>query len=308
VSAMFKHLLVPLDGSRLAEAALPAANYLAGTLDARVTLLHVIERGAPQEIHGERHLTVPEEARKYLAETASRAFPSGVRVEAHVHTNEVDNVALSITEHSRELGSDLIVMCTHGRGGLRGFIFGRIAQQVARLGSTPVLLVRPETSGAREWLTCRRILVTLDGNPAHEDGLRVGSELARICGEELWLIMAVHTVATLSGQEAATAKMLPRATHALLDLAEKDAVDYLNRHASGLEVEGLKVEAEVRRGDPVTVIVNTAEAMKADLIVLATHGKTGMDAFWSGSVTPNVASRSDIPLLLVPVHEKEAES
>ena len=59
---MLKHLLVPLDGSRLAEAALPAASFVAGRLGARVTLLHVIERDAPQEIHGERQLSEPEEA------------------------------------------------------------------------------------------------------------------------------------------------------------------------------------------------------------------------------------------------------
>ena len=61
---MFKHLLVPLDGSPLAEAALPAAAYLAQKLGASVTLLHVIEQDAPQEIHGERHLTDPDEAQR----------------------------------------------------------------------------------------------------------------------------------------------------------------------------------------------------------------------------------------------------
>jgi nucleotide-binding universal stress UspA family protein len=71
-----------------------------------------------------------------------------------------------------------------------------------------------------------------------------------------------------------------------------------------LQAEGIKATADVRRGDPAMVIIDAAEQTRADLIVLATHGKTGMNAFWSGSATPNVTSRSVIPLLLVPVRSK----
>ncbi len=302
---MFKQLLVPLDGSRLAEAAFPAAVSLAETLGARVTLFHVMERGAPQEIHGERHLTSAEEARAYLDEAAARAFPAGVAVERHVHMSEVDDVARSIVEHALELGSDLIVMCTHGRGGLRGFMFGRIAQQAVGLGLTPVLLVPPAASGAPAAFSCRRMLVTLDGNPEHEEGLTVAEGLAKVCGAGLHLVMAVHTIDTLSGEQAAAAKMLPGTAKAMLDLAEKDAEEYLRRHVVALEAEGLAASAEVRRGDPPAVIVGAAERAEADLIVLATHGKAGLDAFWSGSATPNVTSRSAVPLMLVPVRSPE---
>jgi len=302
---MFKHLLVPLDGSHLAEAALPAAIYFARALKARVSLLHVIERDAPQEIHGERHLTNTDDARKYLDEVAERAFPPELRVERHVHGNEVDNVAESIAEHERELGSDLIVMCTHGRGGLRDIISGRIAQQVVGLGTTPILLIPPSMSGAAPAFLCKRMLVTLDGNPEHEEGLNVAAGLAKSCAAGLSLVMVVQKYATLSGEEAATATMLPGATHMLLDLAEGEAKEYLHRHVAALQAAGITARADVRRGDPVTTIVATAKETGADLIVLATHGKTGMDAFWSGSATPNVTRRSVIPLLLVPVRREE---
>jgi nucleotide-binding universal stress UspA family protein len=302
---MFKHLLVPLDGSRLAEAALPAALVLAKTLEAGLTLLHVVEPGAPREIHGDRHLTDAEEARRYLEEVAAQAFPPGLHVDRHVHGAEVKNIADSIAGHGAELGAELIVMCTHGRGGLRGFIFGRIAQQVASFGTTPVLLVPPAATGTAGTFLCKKMLAPLDGNPDHEEGLRVAAGLAKVCGAELYLIMAVHTFGTLSGEEAATAKVLPRATRALLDLAEQDAKDYLRRHVTALRAEGFTATADVRRGDPVTVIVSTAEQAGADLIVLATHGKKGMDALWSRSAAPGVAARSVIPLLLVPVRDKE---
>jgi nucleotide-binding universal stress UspA family protein len=302
---MFKHLLVPLDGSRMAEISLPAAVYLAKASGAAVTLVHVIERGAPQDIHGERHLTSPDEARDYLDEVAARVFPADMPVERHVHAAEVNDVARSIAEHVGELGPDLIVMCTHGRGGLRGIMFGSIAQQVVGLGTTPVLLIPPVMTGTPPAFSCNRILVALDGNPDHEEGLEVAATLANIGGAELCLIMAVHTIGTLSGEQAATAKLMPRATHALLDMAEKDAKEYLHRHMTALLAAGFTATSDVRRGDPAAVILAASKRISADLIVLATHGKTAMDAFWSGSATPNVTSRSVVPLLLVPVRGKE---
>lgn len=298
---MFKNLLVPLDGSLLAEAALPTAAYLAVTLGARVTLVHVIERDAPREIHGDRHLIDPGEARNYLSEVAAGAFSADMQVEIHVHTSEVSNVALSIAEHIGELGSDLIIMCTHGRGGLRAWIFGRIAQQVVGLEKAPILLVQPSGSRAAPALPWRRFLVALDGDPEHEQSLNIAAELAKTCEAELHLIMAVRTYSTLSGEQAATAKLLPGATHALLEIAEQDAEEYLHGLETRLIADGLVVNSEVRRGNPVEIIVDTARQVDADLIVLATHGKTGMDAFWSGSATPNVTNRSPIPLLLIPV-------
>lgn len=126
---MFQQILLPLDGSRLAEAALPAAVHLALNLGASLTLIHVIECQAPPAVHGERHLTQADEARAYLDEFARRAVPAGLPVARHVHAQEVEDVAESLVEHVRELAPDLIVMCTHGRGGLRSLMFGSVAQR-----------------------------------------------------------------------------------------------------------------------------------------------------------------------------------
>ena len=145
---MFKHLLVPLDGSRLSESALPAAAQMAARMGAELTLVHVIEKNAPAEVHSDRHLVTAEEATAYLAEVARRPVLAGLRVQTHVHTAEVSDVADSITEHAAELAPDLVVMSTHGRGGARRLIFGAIAQQVISRGATPVLLVRPSEEAA----------------------------------------------------------------------------------------------------------------------------------------------------------------
>ncbi len=304
---MFKHLLVPLDGSLLAEAALPPAIFLAQLLQAPLTLVHLIEHRAPTEVHGEHHLTNSEEARAYLEEVAAR-FPPEIRVEIHIHTSEVSDVARSIVEHVDELGSDLIVMCTHGHGGLRSWLFGSIAQQVLSLGTSPVLLVQPDKSEFAPPFTCKRLLVPLDGNPEHEQGLPVAARLAQSCQAALHLVMVVPTRDTLSGERASTARLLPRAMSALLDMTQQGAEEYLHHHVTRLQAEGLPVTASVRRGAPAAVIGRSAREAETNLIVLGTHGKTGMDAFWSGSVTPRLLSRTHIPLLLVRVQESQLQA
>ena len=82
---MFKRLLVPLDGSLLAEAALPAADYMAQHFGATVTLLHLIEHNAPAQVHGEAHLTNEVQANAYLQKVAQRSFAPGVLTDTHVH-------------------------------------------------------------------------------------------------------------------------------------------------------------------------------------------------------------------------------
>jgi len=137
---MYSRLLVPLDGSRLAESVLPVVERLATAEGAFVILLHVIERGAPVAVHGDRHLTHVTEADPYLEGLADRIRDVGISVQTHAHPAPEGDVARSIVDHSDEQQADLIVLCTHGRGKMRDLLFGRIAQQVLRRGTTPVLL------------------------------------------------------------------------------------------------------------------------------------------------------------------------
>jgi nucleotide-binding universal stress UspA family protein len=300
---MFKHLLVPLDGSTLAEATLPAVAYLSGKLGTPLTLVHVIEQDAPQEIHGERHLTNEEEAHTYLEEVASRSIFIGFDVSRHVHTVGVNDVARSIVEHAGEYESDLIVMCTHGRGGIHSWLFGSIAQQIMNCCKTPVLLIQPTLRGKAPEFSCQRMLVGLDGNPGHEQAIPVAAELAHACAAELFLAMVIHTYQTLPIEQAVTARLLPGSTAALLELTEESAAQYLQDQIAPLREAGLSVIAQVRRGDPAKMLVRLAKKVNADLIVLGTHGKTAGESFWSGSITPQIMRHTRLPLLLVPVQE-----
>lgn len=299
---MFERVLVPLDGSSLAESVLPAVAYLIEVCGAEVTLLHLVESNAPQQVHGERHLSAPDEAQRYLDDLARR-LPHTAPIAAHVHTAEVDDVARAIVAHANELGSDLIVMCTHGRGGLRTWLVGNIAQQVVGLGDTPVLLIHPPEDDGTASFSCRRVLVPLDGDPEHEGALIVGTELARKCASELHLLVVVPTAGALSGYRLPTARLLPGTTSVLLDISEQQAQEYLENLLTSHNWAAWVTTAEVQRGDPTEMIVRTAEKIDADLIVLATHARSQLGAFWAGSVAPRVSSKMKKPMLLVPVRE-----
>ncbi|MBI2758267.1 MAG: universal stress protein [Chloroflexi bacterium] len=298
---MFKNILVPLDGSKLSEASLGPASLLAQTLKAHVTLLHVIEQDAPSEVHKERHLTRPDEAEAYLKDAAQRAFPSDIKVETHVHTAPVSDVAKSIIDHITEFKPDLIVICAHGHSGIRDVLIGSIAQQIVAHGATPLLLVKPDSPRFQ----LDRILIPLDPDSRHDDSIPVAKAFGATFGAKLHLLSVIPTFSTLAGEQAAAGNLLPGTAQALLDIKEENASEDLNIHMTELRKEGIKVFAEVARGDPARGIVKIAELSGADLIILTTHRKAGIGAFWARSVAPKVAQKTKMPLLLIPLSTRK---
>jgi len=301
---MFKHLLVPLDGSGMAEAALPAAGWLAERLGARVTLIHVMEKDPPERVHGQGHLRTVEEARSYLGRVQTTAFAPGTAVVCHVHTAAVGDVAASLAAQALELGPDLIVMVTHGRRGPKEWLFGSVAQQVIGQGRTPVVIVPPAPRFAGGGVFhLHKILAPLDAQEGHPAGRAVAVGLARAVGAALHLVTVVPTLGTLTWEWAAAGRLLRLATARLLEIGLAGARDYLVGEQSRLAAEGLTVTSEIVRGDPAKTIAATAERCGAELIVLGTHGKAGLQAFWAGSVAARVSSRTGVPLLLAPAAE-----
>jgi nucleotide-binding universal stress UspA family protein len=305
---IFQSILVPLDGSRLAESALSTAVWLARKLDAGMTLVHVVEKNAPREIHSERHLVKAEEAAAYLEEVSRRPELSGLRMNTHVHATEVSDVARSISEHSVELAPDLIVMCTHGNGGIRNFLFGAIAQQVISLGSTPVLIVHPSKEPQAIGVNgdFKTILAPIDGDPDHEKGLPLASEIARVFKSQLHLLMVVPELRDLTGPKAATSFILPGAMRADLEMESAHAQTYLDERVAELTRQGIPVASDTSRGDPARAIIAAARRLSAELVVMATHGRTGTEAFWERSVASRVVSHINAPLLMVPLSRSDA--
>jgi len=295
---MLRHLLVPLDGSPMAESVLSATADLVRRLSAHVTLLHIIERGAPKTVHGERHLTQPAEAESYLRGVAEWFVSEGVRADFLVHRDGAD-VAKSIADGAAEIGADLVVLCTHGWSGLRGFLFGRVAQQVLRWGTIPVLLIQPSAEGWKAPFSCRRLVVPLDGSGMAETALPAASAVAHAFEAEVLLVWVVPTVATVSGERGAAMKLMPSAAAALLDAEAAQAATYLERVGARLREEGVKISVEVGRGEPIRVLLDTVAKQEIDLIVIATHGRSGISAVWAGSVTSRILRYSTRPILLI---------
>ncbi|MFZ2959993.1 MAG: universal stress protein [Candidatus Ozemobacteraceae bacterium] len=319
---MFKRILVPLDGSALAESVLPVAVYFADVWKAQIILLHVIERNAPGSIHGDRHLSRPDEAEAYLKEITRTTFPSRSDVARHVHEENVTDVAESLVGHSEEFSPDLVLLCAHGEGSWRDWIYGNIAQQIVDLGETPVLLIKPGKSGKSEnpekpeklektekfgspGFPFKKILAPIDGKPEHEIGLPGAEVLAGMFGADMRLIMVVPTISTLSGSEAIMQSMFSGSTFEVLELAQEQAVAYLGERVTQFQEKGISVSACVARGDPRDRIIGEANRWGADLVVLGTHGKAGLRAFWSGSLASKLLSRLSCSFLLIPASEKD---
>ncbi|MEI8131344.1 MAG: universal stress protein [Leptolinea sp.] len=304
---MFKHILVPLDGSQLAESVIAPVLELAVKIQARITLIHIIEESAPQKVHGEHHIKTAEEADKYLKRIALVFRAKKLEVSTHVHSRKVDDIVASLVEHASEIDHDLIVLCAHGENGWKNRLVGSIAQKVIGLGKLPVLLLQPEkkeNAGGNEF-HFSRFLLALDGDEEHEAGVERAVSLAKLVRADLHLLTVIETLLTLSGAQAATGMLLPSATSAILEIAEEDAVERLEDKASVWRSERLTVTLDVHRGEPVQWIVKDAITHNCDLIVLGTHGKSGINAFWSGSSAPRIPGLTKIPLLLIPVHHDD---
>ena len=295
----FKDLLVPLDGSNLAEVVLPAVRELARRFGARVTLLHVLEHGAPATVHGESHLDDPAQAMAYLTKVARRLADDGLVVDTHVHPNPERDVTGSMITHALELGSDLVVLATHGSGSPRSFLVGSIAEEVLGHGTTPVLLVRPQPTASKGEFLVRRLLVPLDGTGDSERALPVAEAVALAWGADVILLRVVPTRETLPPHEAAVAVRLPSATEAALEMEQATADDYVSGLCRGLAERGLVAHGEVLRGDPTGVVLEAVGRDGVDLVVMATHGRHGLEAFWAGSIGHRLSERLTVPLLIL---------
>ena len=307
-SAGHKSFLVPLDGSRLAEAVLPATASLASRSHALVTLLHVLEHNAPATVHGERHLTNAAEANSYLEKVALNLRASGVVVEYHVHDDREHNVAQSIFDHAQELHCDLVIMCTHGNSGLHDLLFGSIAQKTLQRGAQSILLVFPREDGSAPQFDLQRILVPLDRVIAHEPALPAAIELASAFHASVHLVLVIPTMRTLSGGQAASGMLLPTTMRAVLNLEEQNASDYLEQLLAQCHAAGIDATVEILRGDAAPMVLKLAERLNIDLIVMASHGRAGLDALLSGSVAARITGRMERTLLLMRADANEART
>jgi len=295
---MVERILLPLDGSPFGEHALPYALRLASATGARLILMHghsplVITKEPDFDVQAfagrlrDGHMTVP-----YTVTT-------DIEIEAVTHNIYADNVAEGIRETIVEQDADLVVMSTHGHGGLGRWLYGSVADQVIRRSPVPIVLV-PVTCDHVWEDTALRILVPLDGSAFAEEVLEPVGKLASALNAQLLLIGAAGPF------EYAYAEGMPH-TRAGFDAALRETRNYLESVAARVRAEGHPVTVDAETGQAGPVIDEIARRRHVDLIAMATHGRSGMARAALGSVATELLHRSTVPLLLWhPVALREA--
>jgi nucleotide-binding universal stress UspA family protein len=297
---MIDRILVALDGSKLAEQALPVASGLAAGSGAELLLMTTIAPVERWVDSKESSIWEEEEtamAGEYLDSAARPLRDDGERVRTRVIWGRP---APMICEMAEEESADLIVMTTHGRSGIARWVMGSVADKVLRTSRQPVLLVRSRDEAAQQTVQLKKILVPLDGSPLSEAVLPFVGSLALRLGASLLLERVILPATALYAGE-----YVPSGLPALDEL-EAQARQYLVAIAKRERRRGITVDLEVDIGYAAEAILDAAERNKADLIALSTHGRSGPERWIMGSVADAVVRHADLPCLVLPVRATEA--
>lgn len=324
---MYCKVVVPLDGSELAEGVLPHVAEVLRDRAGWVYLLSAVPpikgivpafvdvRSSSSGMQEERRRT-ERELMEYLQTVAARLEPVAADVQTSVRFGRPADEILTFAS---EVGADLIVMSTHGRSGLSRWVFGSVADRVLRGAACPVLLVR--AGRAEHPVAYQRILVPLDGSALAEQVLphvkallhldRASSLEREVRGSTHVYLLSVlttglgdRTVALLTSYPPG----LQLATTALHH-AEVQLRGYLRSVAAALREQGAVVHVAVQRGSPADEILAHAAQVEADLIAMTTHGLSGTGRWVYGNVAGKVLQGARSPVLLVrPTSEQGGNS
>ncbi len=279
---MFEQIIVPLDGSALAERALPCAERLARAYGATLHLVRVVDllvyaatapMPVPAVIPQEVYDAALQEATAYLTVQQERLTAAGLTVRTAV---PMATVGASLLDYEHEARIDLVVLCSHGRSGLARFALGSVAELLLRDGTAPLLLVRAFGPP----VALERAVVPLDGSPRAEQALEALSGLAGRMVQDVTLLRVIGS----TGEGP-------------------DAESYLAQVAGRLPA-ALTAHCDVEQGDPAEHIAATAGT--DGLVVMATHGRLGVARWALGSVADRVAHSGVAGVLLLRSHPSAA--
>jgi nucleotide-binding universal stress UspA family protein len=287
---MVSTILVPLDGSELARHALPFATFLARATQARLVLLHAY-RSQGQDAKTDSELDL-------IQEHADLA--SGLR-ERSVHATtwlSYDEPGPAIVKTASDLHADLIVMSTHGRGGVGQMIYGSVAAHVSQHSPVPVILVTSKSRLHRLDDLPVRILVPLDGSAHSERAVGPACDLARTLSATIVLLRAPEP------------PLDPGAPWQWQNGPERQRVrdearQYLEDAARPLRSEGHQVEVRVESGAPPDAIARVADELGSAIVVMATHGRGALSRLLVESVASETLSKLTVPVMLFRPHRSD---
>lgn len=284
---MYSEILVPTDGSAAAGTATETALNLARRFDASVRAITVVERGtSPADVEPEVVEEATRRGEKTLATLEDRAADAGISATTQV-IETAGPVHQTIGDYARDHDVDLIVMGTHGRTGLNRLVLGSVTERTLRTSPVPVLTVHEDVALDPDF---EAVLVPTDGSDAASVAADHGVAIAEAAGAAMHVVHAVD-LAPVSG-DFGSAELLT----ALEDAGQRAVDDVIGR----AEAAGLRsVEASVLTGAPARAVLDYAEERDVDLIVMGTHGRTGLERYFLGSVTEKIVRVANVPVLTV---------
>ena len=298
---MYTRMLIPLDGSKLAENVLPYARALAEALDLRIELLSVVDTMDFARTTHAGHVrdfdpiieAAVREGEQYL-EGVARSF-TGLKVTCVVEQGQADQIIIEKAAGDKET---LIGMATRGRSGIHRWLMGSVAEKVLRGATNPLLLVRGDEEGKSDGAaTLKSIVVPLDGSKLAETVLPRAVELAKKLSLEIVLTRAYQI--PLSSYGVADAAYIPN-PNALMNVVKEEAGAYLETKVNELRQTGVeKVSSILLVGSGADEIIDLARTTPDNLIAMCTHGRSGVKRWALGSVTEKVVRHSGDPVLVV---------
>jgi nucleotide-binding universal stress UspA family protein len=309
---MYRSILVPIDGSPLSEYALPIASDIARRSGATLHLVHVHMHVTPAPIYVEG-LPVIDEHLQSLGKVHEHAYLEGIRdqlateldlpitvavldsLDANVRDRTIPDMLAS---YAVTANTDLIVMTTHGRGGLARFWLGSVADALIRVSPVPVLLLRPgeHLPSVEHPRAFRQILIALDGSALSEEILEHALGLGALVQAEYTLLCVVEPF-TLPGYNpiAQTHGLAAQAT----EEARAAAQTYLDSVAQRLQAAGATVHTRVLIAEQVAAaILEDASQHSIDVIAMSTHGRSGLVRLLIGSVADKVLRGAERAVLV----------
>jgi len=282
---MYDAVLCPTDGSETADAALDVATAVADTHGATLHVLNVADTNQPSlaRIEGQVRDVLEGEGRDVVDEAASKARQSGVDVVAEVIQG---GPSRTICDYVTDRGIDLVVMGSRGKSTMKQIVLGSVTERVVRNAAAPVLVVPPESDSE---YPPERVLVGTDGS----QGSELAVDAAFGIGSETGA--AVHAVSVL---EPDLLGFDVRSTQASEERERRDE-NILSDVRARANERGIAVETAIRDGSVVEMLNEYADETEIDLVVVGTHGRTGIDRRLLGSVTENLIRSASVPVLSV---------
>jgi nucleotide-binding universal stress UspA family protein len=301
---MFDPILVPLDGSQLAECVLPHAVAIARPFDAEITLLRILEKnqvGVSAQFFDLLNWQINKtKASLYLKAIQTRLQTSGLQAETMVLEGLV---AEGITEYAQNQGMKLIVLSSHGRHGLTQWGISSITQKIILSAQTSLLIVRAyrqyaQTSEASENPLYRRILVPLDGSQRAENVLPIITQLSHFHKSQIHLVQVVQTP-EMARQMPPAREDIDLSTQVVARNRE-EAGHYLEQLKSRSYLERLTVQTHLITSDNAAVALHQlGEQEQIDMVILSAHGYSGNHQWPYGSMVHNFIMYGKAHLLIV---------